>query len=126
MKVASLAAIALIGMACANPTSLPRREVTKSAFGAMEITDWHDHGMVKTVYHPQKEFKRDYERQATGLKRAAKQIKVNQDRLKTDKLYKCDNRVQGLDPEDDFYFVPVSVGSVNSAHSQVTYNGTCF
>jgi len=31
---------------------LPRREVQKGKFGAMEVVDWAVHGMSKTVYLP--------------------------------------------------------------------------
>jgi hypothetical protein len=48
---------------------MPRREVTKSHFGAMEVVDFYGHGMDKTVYLPQKEFVKDYERQAAALEK---------------------------------------------------------
>ena len=50
--------------------NLPRREVGKGKFGAMEVTDWHDTGMQKTVYVPQKTILQDYERQALNLEQA--------------------------------------------------------
>lgn len=44
-----------------------KREVKKNSFGAMEIAEYTDSGMVKTVYMPQKELVKDYERQTQIL-----------------------------------------------------------
>ena len=46
----ALAILSLIGIATVSAGTMPRREVLKGKFGNMEIVDWHDHGMVKTVY----------------------------------------------------------------------------
>jgi hypothetical protein len=49
------------------------------------------------------------------MEQSLNQIKVNQERLKGDKLYKCDNRFVdgGSDPDEAGYFVPVGVGAVS-------------
>lgn len=55
----------MIGIAAISALSvdnLPRREVQKGKFGAMEVVDWFDHGMHKAVYLPQKDILQDYER----------------------------------------------------------------
>lgn len=108
---------------------MPRREVTKSHFGAMEVTDWYKSGMDKTVYVPQKDYAQDYERQAATLEKHITQLKVNQEKLKNDKIYKCDTRFEdgGADPDEAGYFFPLGAGSISPTSSSVTFtSGLCF
>jgi len=45
----------MIGIAAISAMAtdgLPRREVQKNKFGAMEVVDWHESGMQKTVFLP--------------------------------------------------------------------------
>lgn len=58
----------------------------------MEVTDWYKSGMDKTVYVSQKDYAQDYERQAATLEKHITQLKVNQEKLKNEKIYKCDTR----------------------------------
>lgn len=51
----------MVAVANANlldPT--PKRDVKKNRFGAMEVIDWHEGGMQKSVHWPSKTFYRDY------------------------------------------------------------------
>ena len=66
LSLLGFAALAVSAMQV-DATNLPRKEVTKGKFGAMEVTDWFEHGMHKTVYLPQKHILQDYERQAQHL-----------------------------------------------------------
>jgi hypothetical protein len=64
MRINQLLTLSMIGIAAISAMTadnLPRREVQKSKFGAMEVVDWFEHGMQKTVYVPQKQFLQDYE-----------------------------------------------------------------
>ena len=55
---------------------------------------------------------------------------MNKERLKNDRLYKCDNRVtDGDDDEHEgFSFIPTEVGQIGGSNPQtITYsNGLCF
>ncbi|CDW81161.1 UNKNOWN [Stylonychia lemnae] len=132
MRYQQLATLSLIGLAAISAFSmdgLPRREVQKGKFGAMEVVDWFVHGMTKTVYLPQKDLLQDYERQTMNLQQALIQGKVNKEKMSSDRIYKCDNRMenQGQDPDEAAYFFPVGVGSVGPDQTSVTYgNGFCF
>ncbi len=96
----------------------------------MEVTDWYRSGMDKTVYVPQKDFVKDYERQAAALEKHSTQIKVNQEKIKDDRIYKCDARFVdgGEDPQEAGYFFPTKAGTVGpSTDGPVTFtNGLCF
>ena len=63
------------------------------------------------------------------MEQAIIQDKVNKERMKADRIYKCDNRFEdgGQDPDQAAYFFPVGVGSISPAQTSVTYtNGFCF
>lgn len=69
MRIQTLAALSIIGMVAASQTvfnpaekTVLRREVLKNSFGGMETVEYHEEGSAKTVYLPQKDFVRDYER----------------------------------------------------------------
>lgn len=60
---------------------------------------------------------------------AQNQIKVNQERIKDNKIYTCDNRgnINPASPDDPAEFLPISVGVLNSAKNYIEYSqGTCF
>ena len=61
MKIQTLILILLIFGGHAYENIYPKREVKKGTFDSMEIIDWQESGMVKTVYLKDKEFFRDYE-----------------------------------------------------------------
>lgn len=55
MRIHQLVTLSMIGIAAISAMAtdgLPRREVQKGKFGSMEVVDWHDTGMQKTVYLP--------------------------------------------------------------------------
>ena len=65
------------------------------------------------------------------MEQALNQIRVNKERMSTNRIYKCDNRFedQGKDPTEAGYFIPVSVGTVGGANvdqSVVFTGGMCF
>lgn len=67
-----LAILSLIGMAVVNAhkMSAPQRSIDSNAFGAMEMTNWQENGMEKTVYLSNKPIKYDFERQTRILNQA--------------------------------------------------------
>lgn len=59
----SLAILALLGIVSTSALvmdNLPKGEVVKGKFGAMEAVEWLDEGMQKTVYCPDKSYRHDY------------------------------------------------------------------
>ena len=55
--------LTLLGLVATKASLLdptPKRDVTKGKFGAMEVIDWHETGMEKTVHLPSKTYYRDY------------------------------------------------------------------
>jgi len=64
MKIQALTFLGVAAVASAITTSaeIPRREVSKNKFGAMEVTEYYSSGMDKTVFYPQKKLLMDYER----------------------------------------------------------------
>lgn len=115
-----------------NSKNLPsRRQIKKGHFGATEIAEFPEEGpikMAKEVYPPTKDFVRDYERQTRALQQAQVQDRVNRERMAANKIFSCDNRGNGtLDPDEAGYFIPVSVGALNSEQPEISYTaGTCF
>lgn len=69
MKIQALTLVGLAAIASAISVDgeIPRREVQKNRFGAMEVSEIYSSGMAKTVFYPQKKFLHDYERQAMYL-----------------------------------------------------------
>lgn len=61
------------------------------------------------------------------MKAATNQVKVNKERMETEKIYKCDSRGFDLNHTDAGYFIPVEVGRVNLNQQSITYgDGLCF
>jgi hypothetical protein len=59
----SLAILAVLGIVTTSALvmdNVPKTEVTKGKFGAMEAVEWLDEGMSKTVYCPDKAYRHDY------------------------------------------------------------------
>ena len=54
--------LSLLGVSSVSAMSVQStpREVKKNRFGAMEVTDWVEEGMKKTVLWPLKSFTQDY------------------------------------------------------------------
>ena len=100
---------------------LQKKTLSKGHFGAMELTEYEDTGIIKTVYPPTKEFIRDYEWQTQAIQQAQKQILVNKERMNANTIYQCDNRIPSDDPHSKGYFLPVSVGPLNSASPSIVF-----
>jgi hypothetical protein len=54
--------------------SAPTRDVQRGKFGHLEITDFKEGGMQKTVHMAEKAYHHDYMQQTTHLQEAVKQI----------------------------------------------------
>lgn len=54
--------LSLLGISAVSALSVQSapKEVKKNRFGAMEVTDWSEEGMKKTVLWPLKSFSQDY------------------------------------------------------------------
>jgi hypothetical protein len=121
--------LALFGLATSNAFSIQgtSQEVRRNRFGAMEVIEWGETGMKKTVMKPLKPFYRDYMQQAEFLQEATQQIKVNEQNIADDKIYTCSNREPGADSRDPAQFLPIFVGALNvDGESTVFTDGTCF
>ena len=134
LTVLGFAALSAVSASIVGGGKVPERIVQKNAFGAMEVTDFHENGSSKTVYLPfQKNLAQDYERMAHHLSTANRQDKINKERMTSDRVYKCDNRLldNSTDIQEAGYFIPVEVGTVGGNKQQVgqtlTFqNGLCF
>ena len=139
--------LALLGLACVGSaldvkssssnmkTLAQTRDFKKGAFGSIELTEFYEGDenepakVIKTVHLPKKSYIRDYERQTRALQQAQVQNKVNKERIADNKIYTCGNRgnVNPMGPDDAGVFIPVNVGQLNKANSQITYTaGTCY
>ncbi len=130
MRIQSLAVLSLIGFVAASSLqidSFPTKQVLKNKLGAMEIVDYFEEGSAKTVFIPQPDLLRDYERQAQIISQAKGQVEVNKERISQDNIAKCDNRFFSNDTHQAGYFIPVFVGSLNGEVQTTTYtDGICF
>ena len=52
--------LSLLGLTLSSTVESQPKEVKKNRFGAMEVTDWVEEGMKKTVLWPLKAFHKDY------------------------------------------------------------------
>ena len=108
--------LSLIGFAAAGflqVENFPTKQVMKNKLGAMEIVDYFEEGSSTTVIIPHPEISRDYERQAHIMAQANTQIEVNKERIATDNIAKCDNRMFTNDTHAAGYFIPDYVGQPN-------------
>lgn len=134
ISVLGFAALSAASASITTGAKVPERTVQKNAFGAMEVTDFHEHGSSKTVYLPfQKNLAQDYERMAHHLGNANRQDKINKERMTSDRVYKCDNRLlnNSTDVQEAGYFIPVEVGTVGGNKQELGQtlsfqNGLCF
>lgn len=92
----------------------------------MEITDWGEEGMIKTVFKPLKSFKYDYIQQAEFLNEAAEQIKYNEEAKASGNLYTCEERTDG-DETSPGYFMPILAAEIAEEGKKHTFDGgRCF
>jgi len=139
--VAALALLGLVAVGSATPHGhknlAASRDINKNHFGNVEITEIFESEdnsaapsrVLKTVHLSNKPFVRDYERQTRALQQASIQAKVNKERMSENKIFTCNNRgnVNPESPDDAAVFLPISVGSLNSKQTTLTYTqGTCY
>ena len=92
----------------------------------MEVTNWGEEGMMKTVFKPLKSYAYDYVQQADYLNEAVEQIKYNEAAKASGTLYTCDDRTDG-DKDSAGYFLPILAAEVKEEGKKYTYDGgRCF
>ncbi len=124
----SFAVLSLLGLAQSYQTlgGSSAQEIRRNKFGAMEVIDWTETGMKKTVMKPFKSYQKDYIRQAEFLQEAQDQIEVNKANMLTDTVYTCDNRIGG-DKDSAGYFFPIFAADLPTPGMSSTFtDGTCF
>ena len=90
----------------------------------MEVTEWAEEGMQKTVMWPMKSFHQDYVQQADFLKEAVEQVKYNQENEAN--LYTCSNRYDG-GKDSAGYFLPIFAAEMLEEGKIYTFDdGLCF
>lgn len=126
----SIALLALLGVAATSAydfENAPTKDVHRGKFGALEITDYKEAGMSKTVHMPDNAYHLDYNQQSTHLKEAVKQIKENKERMADGRIYTCSDRVPGVPESDIGMFFPVRVGALSVSSPKVSFGeGRCF
>jgi len=116
----------LLGLASTYQIAGSNQEIRRNKFGAMEVIDYTETGMKKTIMKPFKSFEKDYIRQTEFIKEAQDQIQVNTEKAATNSLYTCDNREAG-DKDSSAYFIPLFAADLTKPNEVVTFTeGQCF
>lgn len=76
-KIALLALLGIVSTSALNFEDAQKTDIARGKFGALEITDYLEEGMKKTVHWPSKPYHRDYVQQTAHLQEAIVQIKDN-------------------------------------------------
>lgn len=114
----ALLAILCLAAATGEPTIL------KNKFGAVEYVVENEVERIKQIFLPDDSIYYDNWRRVQHLDDQVKQAQVHKEKMLSGSIYQCEDSTH--DPTDFFQFLPVYVGELHAANTQLKYSGQCF